>query len=217
MASHQTRMFTPPEHAIATAVDMTYNARCQKSRRGAVIFDPETDALIGGGWNNPPAGRSCDGSDACRSSCARRCIHAESGAVRSLFAAITSIELESVHTRDKRTAMAAWTTGNVPLSAPTYRCPSHGLLSAEVSSEELGCLEPVADYVCGLRMPRVSGAGYEDGFCYRTDRGLLDLWLAESGGVLAEIRSYPTESHAHCRAAYSMVDGLVVLPNEVAR
>jgi hypothetical protein len=60
------------------------------------------------------------------------------------------------------------------------------------------------------------GTGYSEGFCYTTARGELDLWLAEPGGVIAELRSYPTGSHAHCRAAFSFADGLVVLPNECA-
>jgi hypothetical protein len=60
------------------------------------------------------------------------------------------------------------------------------------------------------------GRGYNEGFSYTTARGELDLWLAESGGVITELRSYPTASHAHCRAAFSFEHGLVVLQNENA-
>lgn len=43
----------------------------------------------------------------------------------------------------------------------------------------------------------------------------LDVW---DGGetVVETLSNYPTVSHAHCRAAFSFTDGLVVLPNEAA-
>lgn len=59
--------------------------------------------------------------------------------------------------------------------------------------------------------------GYNDGYSYQTDRGVVDLWISSLGSAVAEIRAYPTESHAHCRAAWSFTDGLIVLPNERAR
>jgi hypothetical protein len=60
-----------------------------------------------------------------------------------------------------------------------------------------------------------SSSGYTDGWSYLTPRGILDLWVTRFADVFAEIRDYPTESHAHCRAAYSLTCGLVVLPNEL--
>jgi hypothetical protein len=57
---------------------------------------------------------------------------------------------------------------------------------------------------------------YDEGCSYATDRGVVDLWIAASGDVATEIRDYPTESHAHCRAAFSFRGGLIVLPNERA-
>jgi hypothetical protein len=63
----------------------------------------------------------------------------------------------------------------------------------------------------------VSTSGYGDGYSYKTDRGIVDLWISEFESPLAEIREYPTASHAHCRAAWSFTDGLIVLPNERAR
>jgi hypothetical protein len=62
----------------------------------------------------------------------------------------------------------------------------------------------------------VSMSGYGDGYSYKTDRGIVDLWISEFESPLAEIREYPTESHAHCRVAWSFTDGLIVLPNERA-
>lgn len=59
--------------------------------------------------------------------------------------------------------------------------------------------------------------GYGDGYSYQTSRGIVDLWISSLGSALAELRAYPTVSHAHCRAAWSFTDGLIVLPNEQAR
>lgn len=56
---------------------------------------------------------------------------------------------------------------------------------------------------------------YDDGYSYLTDRGEVDLWVSTLGSVVAELRDYPAASHAHCMAAYSLEDGLVVLPNTV--
>ncbi len=67
------------------------------------------------------------------------------------------------------------------------------------------------------RDPRDGSApSYDDGYSYLTDRGEVDLWVSSLGGVVAELRDYPPDSHAHCRAAFSLEDGLVVLPNETA-
>ena len=63
----------------------------------------------------------------------------------------------------------------------------------------------------------VSESGYGDGYSYQTDRGVVDLWISEFDNPLAELRAYPIASHAHCRAAWSFTDGLIVLPNERAR
>lgn len=71
------------------------------------------------------------------------------------------------------------------------------------------------------RIPAIPGSvsvsGYGDGYSYQTDRGIVDLWISEFDNPLAELRAYPTSSHAHCRAAWSFTEGLIVLPNEKAR
>jgi hypothetical protein len=43
----------------------------------------------------------------------------------------------------------------------------------------------------------------------------LDIWEGAST-VRATLENYPTRTHAHCRAAFSFTEGLVVLPNEAA-
>jgi deoxycytidylate deaminase len=78
-------VIAPPVQAIAKAVEMAMQSPCAKSRRGAVVFDPSMGSLISGGWNAPPSGRECDGSKACRESCARRCLHAEATALRWVY------------------------------------------------------------------------------------------------------------------------------------
>lgn len=71
------------------------------------------------------------------------------------------------------------------------------------------------------RIPAVPGSvgtsGYGDGYSYQTDRGIVDLWISEFDNPLAELRAYPTISHAHCRTAWSFTEGLLILPNERAR
>lgn len=80
--------------------------------------------------------------------------------------------------------------------------------------------DPVVD---ARRLPSLSkkpspdGSAYSDGFCYITEQGDVDVWVTASGSAVAELRTYPTESHAHCRAAFSFTDGLLILPNERAQ
>lgn len=70
-------------------------------------------------------------------------------------------------------------------------------------------------------IPTIPGSvgisGYGDGYSYRTDRGIVDLWISEFANPVAELRAYPTNSDAHCRTAWSFTEGLIVLPNEKAR
>lgn len=49
----------------------------------------------------------------------------------------------------------------------------------------------------------------------KTDRGDIDVWTSHGASVAAVLRDYPA-THAHCRAAFSFTEGLVVLPNEAA-
>jgi hypothetical protein len=77
--------------------------------------------------------------------------------------------------------------------------------------------------ICDDHVPTLRGgvaddrlAGYNDGYSYQTDRGVVDLWISTLGSALAEIRAYPTGSHAHCRVAWSFTDGLLLLSNELA-
>lgn len=53
---------------------------CAKSKRGVIIFRRDT-GLITSGFNTPPTGFDCDGSDACRRDCGKVCVHAEVAAI----------------------------------------------------------------------------------------------------------------------------------------
>jgi hypothetical protein len=66
------------------------------------------------------------------------------------------------------------------------------------------------------RLPNVDRYSGGDGFCYATDAGDVDVWISTAGDPAGELRSYPSDSHAHCRAAFSFTGGLIVLPNEHA-
>lgn len=79
----------PPSIYIATATGYANSSPCQKSKRGAVIFDPAAfvdgqrylPPPIGAGYNGMPRIATCDGSAACRRDCAKICEHAEARAV----------------------------------------------------------------------------------------------------------------------------------------
>jgi hypothetical protein len=66
------------------------------------------------------------------------------------------------------------------------------------------------------RLPNVDRYNGGDGFCYATDAGDIDVWISTASDAAGELRSYPSNSHAHCRAAFSFSEGLVVMPNERA-
>lgn len=93
----------------------------------------------------------------------------------------------------------------------------HLLPSLSTGDKQKGGHEPSVNT---LHVPKLierpEGNLYSDGYCYFTDHGQVDVWVALRGDVLDELRTYPAESHAHCRAAFSFTDGLIVLPNERA-
>lgn len=68
---------------IDEAIAVAQGSPCRKSRRGVVAFDDDAQ-ILGRGYNGPPGVFRCDGSDACRRDCAKRCVHAEMRALRGL-------------------------------------------------------------------------------------------------------------------------------------
>lgn len=85
----------PPDYIIEAARCAGVDSPCQKSKRGAVVFDPVTlayqqassspfrirDIIIGAAPNGQPADFQCTGSSACRENCGKLCMHAEQRAI----------------------------------------------------------------------------------------------------------------------------------------
>lgn len=97
----------PPPWVIEAARKVGASSPCAKSKRGAVIFNPEeADRILDGrtaleqanisGWslegaqsgtlrtaahNRPPAPMVCTGTEACRANCGKLCNHAEALAI----------------------------------------------------------------------------------------------------------------------------------------
>jgi len=75
---------SPPEFAIQAAVREASDSSCQKSKRGVVIYraeDPGPGHVLSRGHNRLPDQFSCMGTEACRHTCNRACIHAEMDAI----------------------------------------------------------------------------------------------------------------------------------------
>ena len=67
------------EHrALELAIEAAKQSPCSKSKRGVVVWDDHfgQDEPVTG-FNGPPPGFACDGTDACRKACGRICVHAE--------------------------------------------------------------------------------------------------------------------------------------------
>src|SRR3954469_17669298 len=80
----------PPDRVIEAARLLGARSPCAKSKRGVVLFDPDPDMqpepgrddhLPGRGWNGPPPGFECAGTEVCRSKCRNVCMHAEQIAI----------------------------------------------------------------------------------------------------------------------------------------
>lgn len=95
-------MTAPPNVAIARALDAAGLSPCAKSQRGVVAYVTGTDGspqVISRGFNGPPGLLPCDGSPSCRTDCAKRCVHAESRAVRDLVHHRTPQRIHLVHVK----------------------------------------------------------------------------------------------------------------------
>lgn len=71
-------MRSPKKEIIDRALKAAAKSPCQKSKRGCVamaIYEGR-QISIGEGFNGSPDG-TCDGSDQCKATCNKRCIHAE--------------------------------------------------------------------------------------------------------------------------------------------
>jgi deoxycytidylate deaminase len=116
-------MSTPPDYVIEAARAAAIKSPCEKSKRGAALFNrerhdqwednpPPSFMLIGAatetrrdhviaatGFNGQPAPFTCSGSDLCRRDCAQLCLHAEERAIRAAGALDDVVDLELVHVK----------------------------------------------------------------------------------------------------------------------
>lgn len=114
----------PPAYAVEAAIAAARHSPCAKSKRGVAIYRvtarrPWTAGVIAAGYNGLPGGEPCagsgfvDGPDApipvgdaraawCRETCGKRCVHAESRAIRTATRLVAPAEwphLEAVHVK----------------------------------------------------------------------------------------------------------------------
>jgi deoxycytidylate deaminase len=107
-------MNAPPNYAIEAARIVAMQSPCAKSKRGVVLFNPETAGLyernpgfvkgpgpviVSRGFNGPPPTFACSGSAACREGCAKLCMHAEQRAIMAAGALDDVHDLELVHVK----------------------------------------------------------------------------------------------------------------------
>jgi len=87
------------EHeALDRAVAAARKSPCAKSQRGVIVWNrpglppPRTRWSFFLGWNHPPRGLSCDGSQWCKQWCSKLCVHAEADAIASAMRGCHSLE-----------------------------------------------------------------------------------------------------------------------------
>jgi len=67
--------------ALRDAIEAGRQSPCAKSKRGVVIFRRTGRDILGTGFNAPPPGFTCDGSETCRAACSNVAVHAEQAAL----------------------------------------------------------------------------------------------------------------------------------------
>lgn len=154
-------MTAPPDYVIAAAIEAANQSPCAKSHRGVALFDPEQAEralnyrdIIGGdiaafranfvivsrGFNGPPCGFGCDGSEQCRAACPKVCLHAEDRAIRAAFDSANDCELVHVEVVDGKVVACdgpkCWQCSRLVLDAGV-----RGVWLYERVRDEIGRLE----------------------------------------------------------------------------
>jgi hypothetical protein len=76
----------PPQVAIDAAIAESVKSPCAESKRGVAAYRAlPYPHVVARGHNAQPPGFACDGSDACRSACAKLCVHAEQAVLAQEF------------------------------------------------------------------------------------------------------------------------------------
>ena len=113
--------------ALKLARQVGARSPCAKSKRGVVVWTPHQ--VVATGFNAPPHGFSCEGSDACRAACGQVCVHAEQAAI--LAANPGGLDgAEMLHVKVEATAGGAWT---VPGGGPSCVACSKLILEAGIA------------------------------------------------------------------------------------
>lgn len=88
------------QKALEIAVEAGCGSQCQKSQRGVVIWS-RNSGLVAVGANHPPTSFCCDGSESCRASCNKVCVHAEESAILAMIGKRVdpSEHLEMIHVK----------------------------------------------------------------------------------------------------------------------
>lgn len=129
----RTRVNQPDQYLIDKALEVAAWSPCQKSRRGVVIWDPANVAHRGSGFNGPPKGFMCPGREACRGTCALRCVHAEMRALEEAIAhrALASVNFEKVGTYELLHVELRPDGGVLPCDGPSCAQCSKHIVDAE--------------------------------------------------------------------------------------
>lgn len=94
-------LIEPPAHVIRAAIEAACNSPCDKSKRGAAVFERGiAGRLVATGWNGRPGDpplSSCGG--ACRSVCRDVAVHAEERAIIDALRVRPVAGLELVHVK----------------------------------------------------------------------------------------------------------------------
>lgn len=91
----------PPDVAVTAALRAAAMSPCAKSKRGVAAFVAYDDSttVIATGFNGPSGPFMCDGSDACRNDCSKRCVHAEMRCIRTLASHHWRERVQLVHVK----------------------------------------------------------------------------------------------------------------------
>lgn len=120
----------PSDEVVQEALRCAGLSPCSKSRRGVVIYEASKDhdmcSLISEGFNHPPTGFECSGTQQCRDACGKICVHAEAAALLAwVRARPTGRSFEMVHVKSLDGRL-------VPSGGPSCWQCSRLILEAEI-------------------------------------------------------------------------------------
>lgn len=136
------------ESVVEAAVAAARLSPCQKSKRGVVIFVPDSATVIASGWNGQPGDRACDGSDGCRATCAKRCLHAEHRAIRQAIAVVSQSYSSGL----------AWRERGAGRAVPTLK--HFDALHVKITAGQLDSSGPPSCWQCSREVLDVGLGGF---------------------------------------------------------